>query len=139
MTTDVQAAQDLYNQLKPTAVRSARTYVMNRTPSYLQDEMATIIDSDIPPVDAPTVIDNPFINQTGTGAASTLHCTLGNWNGAPTARVYQWKVNNVVVGTNSPNYTVAAGDVGKPAVCNMVATNGVGSSAPVASNQIVVA
>jgi hypothetical protein len=139
MTTQVEEAQDLYNNLKPAAVRAARQYVMNRTPARLQDEMAHIIDSDIPPVDPPTVLDAPFISQTGAGALSTLNCTLGNWNGEPTSRVYQWRVAGVVVGTNNPVYTVAAPDVGKLVVCNMVATNGVGSSAPVASNQITVA
>jgi hypothetical protein len=134
MTTDVQHAQDIYNKLKPVAIRSAREYVMVRTPRHLQDEMAHIIDSDIPPVDPPTVIDAPFISQ----AAAILSCTLGNWNGEPTSRVYQWQVAGVVVGTNASTYTRVAGDVGKLAVCNMVATNGVGSSAPIASNQIVV-
>lgn len=135
MTTDTQAAQDLYNWLKPPAIRAARTYVMTRTPARLQDEMAHIIDSDIPPVDVPTVIDAPFISQ----AAAVLSCTLGNWNGEPTARVYQWVVGGVVVGLNQATYTRVAGDVGKIAVCNMVATNGVGSSQPVQSNPITVA
>ena len=134
MTTDVQDAQDRYNYLKPAAIRSARIYVMSRTPHHLQDEMAVIIDADIPPVDAPTVIDAPFISQAG----AVLSCTLGNWNGQPTARVYQWVVAGVVVGTNSSTYTRVAGDVGKLAVCNMVATNGAGSSAAVQSNQITV-
>ena len=135
MTTDVQWAQSIYNDLKPQAIREARKYVMNRTPHEIQDEMAHIIDSDIPPVDPPTVLDAPFISQ----AAAVLSCTLGNWNGEPTSRVYQWKVAGVVVGTNQATYTRVAGDVGKLAVCNMVASNGVGASAPVASNQIVVA
>jgi hypothetical protein len=135
VTTQVEAAQDLYNRLKPEAIRAARNYVMNRTPHHLIDEMAHIIDSDIPPVDVPTIIDAPFISQ----AAAILSCTLGNWNGEPTSRVYQWRVDGVVVGTNQATYTRVAGDVGKMAVCNMVATNGVGSSAPVASNQILVA
>lgn len=142
MTTDVQHAQDIYNKLKPTAIRSARNYVMNRTPHHLQDEMAHIIDSDLPPVDPPTVIDAPFINQTGTGVGSTLACTLGNWNGEPTSRVYQWKrggQSGTVVGTNSPSYTITAPDVGQLFVCNMTATNAIGTSAPVQSNQILVA
>jgi hypothetical protein len=138
MTTDVQIAQDLYNRLKPEAIRLPRAYVMARTPHHLQDEMAAIIDADLPPVDVPTVIDAPFISQTGFGTGSTLNCTLGNWNGAPTARVYQWKIAGIVMGTNSPSYTVQAQDFNQTAVCNMVATNGVGSSAPTQSNQIVV-
>ena len=139
MTTDVQAAQDLYNKMKPAAVRSAREYVMKRTPAPLQDEMAHIIDSDLPPVDPPTVMDAPFINQTGTGVGSTLACTLGNWNGEPTSRVYQWKRGATTVGTNSPSYTITAPDIDQLFVCNMTATNAIGTSAPVQSNQILVA
>jgi len=139
MTTDAQAAQDLYTKLRPTAVRSAREYVMNRTPAPWQDEMATIIDADIAPNDPPTVITAPFISQTGVGAASTLNCTLGNWNGAPTSRTYQWRLNGANVGTNSPSYTVAAPDVGKLATCLMTATNSFGTSGPTISNTITVA
>jgi hypothetical protein len=135
MTTQTQEAQDLYTKSKPAVLRQARAYMMARTPAYLQDEMAHIIDSDIPPVDPPTLIDAPFISQ----AAAILSCTLGNWNGEPTSRTYQWMVAGVVVGTNQATYTRVAGDVGKVAVCNMVATNAIGSSAPVPSNQIVVA
>jgi hypothetical protein len=138
MTTDVQDAQLRYNQLKPEAVRSARAYVMARTPHHLQDEMAGIIDADIPIVDPPSVIDLPYVGQTGTGAGSTLNCTLGNWNGAPTSRTYQWKIAGVNVGTSIATYTVVAGDVGKEATCTMVATNSIGSSAPATSVPIVV-
>jgi hypothetical protein len=139
VTTQVEAAQDLYNQLKPTAIRSARDYVMVRTPHHLQDEMATIIDADITPVDPPTVIDNPFISQTGAGVASTLNCTLGNWNGAPTSRTYQWRRGTTAVGTSTASYTVTAPDVGQIFTCTMTATNASGTSGPVISNQIVVA
>jgi len=139
MTTDVQKAQDLYNQMKPTAIRSARDYVMIRTPHHLQDEMAAIIDADIPPVDPPSVIDAPFVSQTGAGVASTLNCTLGNWNGAPTSRVYQWKRGTTNVGTNSPTYTVTAPDIGTIFTCTMIANNSAGASGPVVSNTVVVA
>jgi hypothetical protein len=47
-------------------------------------------------------------------------------------------VNGIVVGTNSPSYTVVIGDLGKGAFCTMVATNAAGNSAPVASNVITV-
>ena len=139
MTTQVEDAQDRYNKLKPAAIRSAREYVMNRTPRHLQDEMAHIIDSDIPPVDPPSVIDAPFVSQTGAGVGSVLNCTLGNWNGEPTSRTYQWKRGATVVGTSSPSYTVTAPDIGQLFTCTMVATNGVGASAPVVSNSVTVA
>jgi hypothetical protein len=139
MTTDVQAAQDLYASLKPIAVRSARDYVMVRTPAPLQDEMAALVDADIPPVDPPTNIDRPFISQSGAGVGSTLNCTLGNWNGAPSTRTYQWKRGATNVGTNAATYTVTAPDVGQTFTCAMTATNAIGTSAPVVSNAIVVA
>ena len=138
MTTDVQAAQDLYNRMKPTAVRAARSYVMDRTPHHLQDEMAAIIDADIAPNDPPTVIDRPFISQTGAGVASTLACTLGNWNGAPSSRTYQWMRGATAVGTNSPSYTVTAPDIGTNFTCIMTATNANGTSGPSVSNLIVI-
>lgn len=134
MPTQVQMANDLYNRLKPIALKQPREYVMARTPAYLVDEMITLIDNDIPPTEIPTVVDAPLIWQTGT----TLSCTLGNWNGAPSARTYQWKIAGVNVGTSSANYTRVAGDIGKPAVCVMTATNIIGTSAPVTSNEIVV-
>jgi hypothetical protein len=134
MTTSVEMAQDLYAKLKPNALAEPRKYVMTRTPAHLQDEMAALIDADIPPTEVPSVIDAPFISQ----AAAVLSCTLGNWNGQPTARAYQWRVDGVVVGLNQATYTRVAGDVGKVALCNMVATNGVGASLPVQSNQITV-
>jgi hypothetical protein len=136
MTTQVEDAQDRYNKLKPEAIRAARQYVMGRTPHHLQDEMAVIIDADIPPNDVPNVIDAPFVSQTGAGVGSSLNCTLGNWNNQPTARVYQWVKDGVVVGTNNPAYVLIAGDVGHNFVCNMIATNGIGASQPVQSNQV---
>lgn len=136
MTTDVQDAQDRYNYLKPAAIRSARTYVMTRTPHHLQDEMAAIIDADIPVVDPPSVIDAPFISQTGTGVGSTLNCTLGNWNGAPTSRTYQWKKDGTNVGTSTAAYTVATGDPTHLFTCTMTATNSSGTSGPTTSNTI---
>jgi hypothetical protein len=139
MTTQVEEAQDLYNQLKPAAVHAARAYVMARTPTRLADEMVPIIDADIPPVDPPTVIDAPFISQTGSGVGSTLNCTLGNWNGAPTSRTYQWKRDGVNVGTSSPTYTLVLGDPTHAFTCTMTATNAIGTSTPVVSNQITAA
>lgn len=134
MTTQVQEAQDLYNRLKPLAIREARNYVMSRTANRLVDEMAAIIDADIPPTDPPTVIDAPFISQAGT----VISCTLGNWNGAPSTRSYQWKIDGANVGLNQATYTRIAGDIGKVATCAMTATNAIGTSAPVLSNAIVV-
>lgn len=58
MTTSVEAATDLYNQLKPEARGIAIEFVMARTPADLQEDMLAVIGSDlseIVPVPDPTV------------------------------------------------------------------------------------
>lgn len=138
MTTDVQWAQSLYDQLKPGARGAARDYVLSRTPPVIQEEMITIFQADMQgvadEVAPPTVIDAPFIYQTDT----VLTSTLGNWYGSPNSRTYQWKIDGTNVGTSVATYTRVAGDVGKTATCVMTATNVAGTSAPVTSNSIVV-
>lgn len=138
MTTDVQWAQSLYDQLKPGARGAARDYVLSRTPATLQDEMITIFQADMQAaadeIAPPTIIDAPFISQTG----AVLSCTLGNWYGSPNSRTYQWKIDGTNVGTSVATYTRVAGDVGKTATCVMTATNIAGTSAPVTSNPITV-
>lgn len=138
MTTEVEAATDLYEKLKPGARSAARTYVLSHTPAYLQEEMITVFEADLQAaadeIAPPTVIDAPLIYQEG----ATLKCTLGNWYGSPNSRTYQWKIDGTNVGTNAATYTRVAGDVGKTATCVMTATNVAGTSAPVTSNPIIV-
>jgi len=87
-----------------------------------------------PPIRAdfrPTVVDVPHAYQTG----STLTCTMGNWNGEPFGYNYQWQADGVTVGT-SPNYPLAAGDVGRTFACIVTATNA-GGSTDVTSNTVI--
>ena len=145
MTTPVEAATDLYNQLKPEARGIAVEWVLARTPPDLQEEMIAVIEADIddgieppdpPPTEAPTVVDAPYVGQTG----ANLNCTMGNWNGEPTSRTYQWNIGGGdVAGATAPDYTVQPADVGQPAYCVQTATNAIGTSAPVTSNVIMVA
>jgi hypothetical protein len=138
MTTDVQAATDLYGQLKAQARQEARDYILSRTPANLQEEMITVFQADMADIadqlQVPVVVDAPFISQT----AAVLSSTLGNWEGSPTSRSYQWKIDGANVGTNAATYTRIAGDIGKTATCVMIATNTAGASAPVTSNAITV-
>jgi hypothetical protein len=138
MTTDVQYAQDLYGQLKSQARREAREFILSRTPAFLQEEMIAVFEADMADIadqlQVPVVIDAPFISQAG----AVISSTLGNWEGSPTSRSYQWKIDGTNVGTNAATYTRIAGDVGKTATCVMVATNTAGASAPVTSNAITV-
>jgi len=43
MTTQLEAATDLYGQLAPLANKARLSYILDRTPAELQDEMATLI------------------------------------------------------------------------------------------------
>ena len=142
MSTDLQDAQSIYDQLKPQARRVARDYVLSHTPAHLQEEMTQVFQSDMQgiadEVAPPTVIDAPMIYQTGTGVSSTLTSTLGNWYGSPNSRTYQWKRGATNVGTSSSTYTVTAPDIGQSFTVTMTATNVSGTSAPVVSNAIVV-
>ena len=144
MPTQMEAAQDLYDKLRPSARRAARDYVLTRTPAFLQEEMVAVFEADLQgaadEIAPPTVIDAPLIWQEGAGAGSMLTCTLGNWYGSPNTRTYQWQLDGVDVdGATEATYTVLLADIGKTATCIMVATNIAGDSDPVTSNTITVA
>ena len=135
MTTPTEAAVDLYGQLKPSAIHAMRDYILSRTPPELQDEMIAYFRSRSGAGSDRTTDRGrcPVVSQTG----STLNCTLGNWDQAPTSRTYQWKRGATNVGINAATYTVTAPDRGQSFTCTMVAANAFGSSAPVVSNAIV--
>ena len=148
MTTNREAAEDLYQTLKPDAVREAAAYILARTPADLQQDMSEVIEESL--VDAggepgqnepPTVIDAPMIWQTGTGVGSVFECTMGNWTGDPDSRTYRWMLDgNIMAGATNPTYTLASdGFLGMTFTCIMTASNTVGTSEPVTSNAVVAA
>jgi hypothetical protein len=83
----------------------------------------------------PKNVDVPFASQSG----AVLNCTMGNWEGEPTEYWFQWKLDGVVVGTNSANYSVQPADVGKSATCTVTARNAQGETVAPPSNAVVVA
>jgi hypothetical protein len=82
----------------------------------------------------PRCIDTPYVSQTAT----TLSCTMGNWEGTPTRYDYQWQIDGAAVGTSSPEFTKRPEDDGKPAVCIVTAHNAAGSTAAPPSNEVIV-
>lgn len=81
---------------------------------------------------APTVSGSPV-------AGATLTCLVGSWTGAPTGYTFQWRANGVdIPGAISSTYPTNSGDDGKTFTCVVVASNGVGPSAPAASSNSVV-
>jgi hypothetical protein len=85
----------------------------------------------VPPVNR----DVPAVTQAG----ATLNCTMGNWDGEPTAYAYQWKLDGVDAGDGTANYITVAGDVGKTAICTVSATNAAGTTVGPPSNQVMIA
>jgi hypothetical protein len=99
---------------------------------------AGISAEDLPPPAAtipPVNVDVPYVGQSG----DTLTCTMGNWQGEPTAYAYQWKIDGTNVSGNASSYSVQAGDIGKTATCVVTATNAAGSATAPPSNGVTIA
>lgn len=88
-----------------------------------------------PSSSVPIVVDAPLVTQN----VGELECTLGSWTGEPTSRSYQWTRDGLDAGTDSPTYTIVdPDDVGTTFSCTMIASNALGASEPVTSNEVVV-
>ena len=85
---------------------------------------------------APVNVDVPHASQTGT----TLCCTMGNWEGEPTAYSYQWDIGGTYADhAAAAEHEVLPEDVGKVASCIVSATNSQGTTVAPASNPVTIA
>ena len=83
----------------------------------------------------PTNVDVPVIMGTPQ-VGHTLECTMGNWNGTPTAYGAQWTRNAApIAGATFAKYLVVAADVGQPLKVNVTAYTG-GGQATVTSSAV---
>jgi hypothetical protein len=82
---------------------------------------------------APTNTVAPAI--TGTlQQGQTASVSNGTWTGSPTSYAYQWTRNGSnITGATSATYVMVLADVGTTLGCLVTATNGAGSSSPVAA------
>jgi len=98
------------------------------------------IDDAVGVAHAPGVIDVPYAsaNASPPVVGTVVNCTNGNWTGSPTGYAYAWKRDgSTAIGTNSPNYTLIAADIGGHRItCVVTATNATGSQAAPPSNAI---
>jgi hypothetical protein len=76
------------------------------------------------PMSPPVNVDLPAVLQDGP----RLTCTMGNWTGEPFAYDYQWLLDGTVTGTSVDTLVVTADDIGKTAICNVLATNDSGAA-----------
>jgi hypothetical protein len=90
----------------------------------------------VPPADTPPVIvDIPYAEQ----VADLITCTMGNWEGEPTAYAYQWRRDGTTdIGTGSAHYVVTSADIGRVLTCIVTATNAAGSTEAPPSNGVTV-
>ena len=102
-------------------------------------DMATALTTALTPILIPKNVDVPYVQ--GTGAqGSTLTCTMGIWQNAPTSYTYAWQRAGVpIAGATSENYVVVAADSTKAVGCIVTGTNGAGSTAAPISNTVLCA
>jgi hypothetical protein len=85
----------------------------------------------------PSNRDVPYVSGTGV-VGSALNCTMGNWEGTPSAYSYRWRANGTVIAQDGANYTVQANDQGRSIDCEVTATNAMGSATAPPSNAVYV-
>ena len=125
-----------------TVVKPFASYFTGERAFFLPDAAQALVDEGLatmggagPSTDPPTVVAIPQIAQ----VADTLHCTMGEWTGSPTAYAYQWQLNGTDAGPDDPNFTVTPAEAGQTAVCIVTATNAAGSATAPPSNSVIVA
>jgi hypothetical protein len=82
---------------------------------------ANVPDGSVPPVNTAV----PAVSQSG----ATLLCTMGTWDGEPTAYAYQWQFDGADVASDGETCPVVTADAGKMATCVVSATNAAGTTA----------
>ena len=82
-------------------------------------------------VDVPVILGTPLVGH-------TLECTMGNWNGSPSAYGAQWQRGATpIAGATFAKYLAVAADVGQSLTCKVTAFTG-GGQASVTSSAVTV-
>lgn len=131
-TPDQQAATD--------AAADAQKMLMLLTADWLNNDrtnqarIAELFARILSNLGPPVVVDVPLVFQDG----ATLHCTMGNWDGVPTAYDYAWHTAGVANGQTGADHAVTEDDVGQDWACVVTATNQLGSTVAPMSNSVMV-
>ena len=97
-------------------------------------EIAAIYADLVAALGPPVNVDVPYVEQRG----ETLNCTMGNWDGEPTAYAYAWHNDGVANGATGADYTILPADAGHTLACVVTATNAMGSTAAPMSNGVTI-
>jgi hypothetical protein len=142
---DSLSAGELYIELGTTAGAAPQVWVGAIKDDSFGGNVASLIPGGIelpPPLPqtAPVNVDVPALLPIGpvvTGDA--LNCTMGNWQGEPTAYHYAWLRDDVdPIGEDSPDYITVVEDEGHFVTCTVTAENVRGSTAAPPSNTVTV-
>jgi hypothetical protein len=76
----------------------------------------------------------PYVGQAG----DTLNCTMGEWDGEPTAYAYAWHSDGVANGASGADYTILEADAGHTLACVVTASNALGSTVAPMSDGVAI-
>jgi hypothetical protein len=97
-------------------------------------EIAALVASLTASAGPPVNVDVPHVTQTG----AVLNCTMGNWQGEPTAYAYAWHADGVPNDGTNATYSVTPEDAGHSLACVVTATNAMGSTVAPMSNAVAI-
>ena len=101
------------------------------------DEIAAIYADLIAALGPPVNRDVPLVYH--ATSPDILNCTMGNWDGQPTAYAYAWhRDGGAISGATAADYTIAPEDAGHTLACVVTATNAMGSTAAPMSNGVAI-
>lgn len=106
----------------------------------LMDGMQVCVRDDPDAPDPPGSLAPP-VNITLPAAyqeGDLLICTMGEWEGEPTAYAYRWVLDGMTDISSGPTFTVTPGYVDHEAACIVTASNALGSTKAPPTNSIVI-
>jgi hypothetical protein len=112
-------------------------------PTQARADAMKVRTSGLAATEAPAVVTTPAVTVNGAMAGTadigdTLACTMGEWEGEPTAYAYQWLNGSNEIGTGA-SYVVAEADAPGSLRCVVTAINGAGATQAPPSNAVAVA
>jgi hypothetical protein len=126
MATDPDDLRDMLMMLTADWLNNDRTHA-----GKIADMYAHILAGLGPPTNKAV----PYVWQPD---AVQLSCTMGEWDGEPSAYDYEWRQDGVANGASGADYTVVEADAGHTLACVVTASNALGSTAAPMSNGVAI-
>jgi hypothetical protein len=142
---EAEGAEPIPNATSPTSVKLAEV-IDTHVAVFNADELSVLnaavvelqaYEASLEPdasTEPPVNRDVPYASQVG----NVINCTMGNWDGEPTAYAYQWQIDGTDVPSDGMDLPVAEGDIGRVATCVVTAENAAGSTTAPPSNPVTI-